>query len=374
MLESMDRQEAQIDREEGADVDPFELAKQQAAALEPPSWLGNNASDSEAREAELVKRAEEAELTPDILRWREEADHDALLVGKALGQGDLPRAVGVALQLRIHELADLGMAVGSGERSDVELNDVTRARRDLGFLLSGLTVALGARDWQAGVENQTYVYFRGAKKAGKERFESEYDTCVDRFYPEGDGDFEWVDDDGGGGAYKDVNGKMPDNSEEVHYPGKILIAVDPDKRINFSYFHELDSSAVHYRQTISRISLSGKPVDDEAADLSVRLDLDPTAPAGIALDIGRSSFRSETYSRLGDLMGKLLSVSSPETGSHTYAPFTESMVEEFKNVAEYLAVHQDLVRRRVAETNDSMMPIKPEESEANLRRVVENDS
>lgn len=159
------------------------------------------------------------------------------------------------------------------------------------------------------------------------------------------------------------------------YQGILRIEIDPAKRINFSYTPQQDSARQHYEQDMQRQSETGAKVHP-VSDLSIRLDLDPKAPNGISLDIGRSQFDGEQFSRPGDVVGKVMAAGSPE-GSHTYEGFTQEMVDQFRPLAEELVVHQYLMERRQQEKlqahqEGGRYEPRPEEAEADIRRYLEN--
>ena len=312
--------------------------------------LGSEHSDHPTEHENVLKR--QAELIESV----------ALIV-VALGSSDLSRATGSALAARGAELVEAYEKQQHSKSDDAEL-DILRAQRDLYFLVTALTVALGQRGWQEGVEAGTHVFFESGKKKGRGTYESRYRVNSDTYEDEGDfEDYEYDSDD--------LTRNRDLLSEDgFGYAGTLVVEIDPEHRINFSYRPDQASAEAHYEQTV-KVTRDGKERAWMTRDLSVRLDLDPTAPNGLSLDVGRSPYEGENLERPGDLVGKVLATTSSE-GSHTYEPFTSDMVPEFSNMAEMLIVHQDLIRRRVEETGNPKMPtLSDRESNADFERYLE---
>lgn len=343
-----------------------DLASQ--TSREPPMYYLPDDDEWEA----LQRRAEIRGMSPDILQWEEKTIHNAILVAKGLGGSELAQQSAKSWIKGITELSRLQMQIDDGERSDVSVDKVERARRDLGYLLLVASVALGERDHQSGLEEGADVQFRQFINRGHSGYESVYDFCIDRFMPDGEGDYTWVRDGAESGHFENETGQEYYDSSDLHYPGKLVIGMNPGRSLSLGLVHGLQTSSIHYRQTVERSSRTGRPIKDTLDDCNIRIDLDQHAPAGVATDIGRGSYESETYSRPGDIVGQVMGAAFPQSDSHFYDGFTPEMRMEFSNMVEYVVVHQNLIRMRVRDSGDARMPTTPEEENANFKRYLEN--
>jgi hypothetical protein len=251
---------------------------------------------------------------------------DAHLVSEMLGGGPLAEGVEKAFKLRIWQLSEAMRDAQRNERYPVRPEEVARAQRDLYFMLSATAGALGARDFQTGIEERrTFVYPTGMKNMGERGREFSFDVCTDSFGNEGD--FE-----------SDPNAEL--DPDEFRYWGNLKISINPDKRISFSYEpHQESAKGFHEAEDV--VERDGRVIYHKFVDLNFRLDLDDKAPEGLSLDFGRGEFEGKTMLREGDLLGRVLSTVSPD-GSHTYEGFRRNMIPELKPTAEGLMMQLQL--------------------------------
>lgn len=317
------------------------------------------------REA-LERRAETRGLDPDLLSWRETAMVNALLTAQCLGENELAKACGKAWSNQIAAIARLQQELDNGRKEAITAEEVARVRRDIGYNFLAASVALGGRDYQAGLEDGADVRFQNLKNRGNAGYEVKYAICFDEIVPPINGDYEWQEDGDGIGKY--VRSDGTEYYDEVHYPAKLIISLNPSQGLSIGLTHDLESSSVHYTQVVQQNSRSGKPVERQLNDCNVRIDKDDYSPAGVATDMGRSFHDGATYRRPGDLLGRVTDVLNVETGSHIYDGFTPEMKSDLAPLVEELIVMQDLVRRRVEDTGDDRMPVLSQETDANNSR------
>lgn len=218
-----------------------------------------------------------------------------------------------------------------------ELDDLLRSQRDLNHALAGVASSLDLYSESGTTPVQepydTFSWYLSGRITRGGGYVAEYNICNDEFY------YDEID-------HKNIIDEINESDDyapwpdEFHHPGKMEIRVDPKKRIEFVYTPGTPSArARHFSR--SEVSENGKTRYYNNNALSIRLDLDPYAPNGIALDIGRSPHDHERDGRLsyrtGDLLGSVMAEASP-TGSHEYAGFAEGMTENFRNYAERLAI------------------------------------
>ncbi len=274
------------------------------------------------------------------------------LIEQRLPAGDLSRAMAVALNTVIQkQLAYIRKQRLSTDDMEHE-EDLFRSQRDLGFALASIAKAMDIHS-EPGVlvvddPIGTHAWYRRGQKGRNGGYVAEYAVCTDEFNPDivdhQDALAELDNPDEGGEK------EWPD---EFHYPGKLEIRIDPERRIEFVYTPEI-LSAKQRHMSHSRVERDGDTKDYHNESLSIRLDLDETAPAGIALDVGRGAYTGERngkiMTRTGDLLGTVLTHAS-ETGSHEYSGITDDMAKQFRAYAERFAVHLDLQHKnnRVAQ-------------------------
>ena len=125
--------------------------------------------------------------------------------------------------------------------------------------------------------------------------------------------------------------------------------VDPERRIEFVYTPELESAQNRHLSHATTVQGGVERIYSNSA-LSIRIDLDSTAPHGVALDIGRSTYEGEkdgrSLHRDSDLLGSVFDEIGDQ-GSHEYAGFGEGASQEFKNFAERLAIQLDLQNKEI---------------------------
>jgi len=211
--------------------------------------------------------------------------------------------------------------------------DIKRAFRDFDFLLDSIYMALGGYiDWQKDLwGNRTFCKVLKGRKHSNGGYESSYEVTTTTEFDEGDF-IETPDDE-------------KDNWDLYLYKGILNIQIDPTKRVAFEYIPD-QQSARNYHETKTVIKhKTGEQLKYDNKGLSLRIDIDKTAPCGIALDIGRSPYdaaKSEgAFTRTGDLLGTIFAEVSPN-GCHEYTGFTSEMRDNFKGFAEELALNQYL--------------------------------
>ena len=230
--------------------------------------------------------------------------------------------------------------------SDEERYELMRSERDVKFAFSGIIKALDINagdDEQAHHESDgdyfldTHAWYVKGTRGRNSGYNAEYVVCNDTYHPD--------DED-----HSDILYELKKEAElidgvdlwpdEFHHPAKLEIRIDPTKRIEFIYTPEIETARQrHYSH--SEVVRNGNTKYYDSSSLSIRIDIDPTAPHGIALDVGRSAYEGSKMTRSADLVGSVLSRTS-QTGSHEYTGFTEGMDAEFRIFAEQLSVQLNL--------------------------------
>lgn len=269
----------------------------------------------------------ELDVSPsDFLRYKE-----MITTADDIRRGlpDMPLADGVveAMKAKTTDLLAAIRMAGEDNSEGIPLEDVRRAMRDQYFLFASIGLTLGAYDSQEAIERHyTFAYPRSMKHLNKGRFESRIAVRNETLTDEGD----FVEVQGEDRDYKFEDG--------FGYTGMLTITIDPAKRIEFSYKAD-QQSARQFHESTTEVR-NGKHTTYNNDDMSLRIDIDPTAPAGIAMDFGRSKFHGDKLSREGDLLGKVYSLVTPETGSHEYTGFTPEMKDQFAPFAEEIMLQQ----------------------------------
>lgn len=218
------------------------------------------------------------------------------------------------------------------EKPMFEDKEIRRALRDLNFMLDSIYMALGGEiDWEFDNFNPTFCDFLSGRKYKNNGYESSYEVRTVSYFDHGD--------------FDDIIDDEKDNWDLFQYEGTLNIQIDPLSRISFDYIPK-QSSANDYHKTETIIqNKKGERLAYNNNGLSLRIDIDKTAPCGIALDVGRSPYdasKSEgAFSRDGDLLGSIFAQVSPN-GCHEYSGFTTEMRDKFKPFAEELALNQYL--------------------------------
>ena len=231
--------------------------------------------------------------------------------------------------------------IRTGEEQSVTLEEVYTSFRDLNFAFSSIATALSLGSDSLPSDHLAHAWFKTGKAPSNKTgaYNAQYDVCNDTYVDEGDQD-------------KSESGRYYDSGAEIHYPAELEIRVDSEKRIEFNYTPKLSSARAHHHSQSLVHHEDGRTRQYDNWSLSIRIDLDPDAPAGIALDIARSDHKERTYKdgkkidRQGDLVGKVMAAASPH-GSHQYEGFTPDMAADFKNFAEHFAVQLDLQRKEL---------------------------
>ena len=251
---------------------------------------------------------------------------DAELFAEGLGGGRLSQAVGGAIKKRGNDIVEVARKVQAGQERGLTAEEVARAQRDLFMLEQAAVLAFGVRDGYEGiVASSAYLQPIEYKKTGSGKHRFTYEIVVETFWYEGDHEDMTLDE---------RNNNWPDG---VPYSGKLTIEIDPERRIDLDLRPD-QASARQYHATEDVVQRGEKLVSHAFEGLSLRIDLDPKSPAGLAVDMGRSEYQSDVFIRDADLMGKVMSVADPEAGSHTYEGFTKDMLPDFEPMAEQLAV------------------------------------
>lgn len=213
-----------------------------------------------------------------------------------------------------------------------------RSQRDLMFALSGFAAAFDYRgDYGISPGGETQVWYRGGRKT-RHGYLATYDACSDTYHDVGD--------------QEDLTSQLADNEslypDTFHYPAQIEIEINPLRRLELRYRPAKESMRRHHYSHIRYQDEDGTVSEYENDSLSIRVDLDPDAPAGVAVDIARSSYdgtRNGRYmQREPDLLGIVLEAASPH-GSHAYEGFTPDMATEFPGFAERIVVQLSLQKK-----------------------------
>lgn len=212
----------------------------------------------------------------------------------------------------------------------IPLEDLYRAQREQFFLLSAAAGALGFDDYDLMVDLGTRIEMREGVKARNNGFRSVYDVLTETFFDMGD--------------YEDIPQSRRD-SIDFAYTGQLHVSINPQRGVVIDYI-PTQKSARRYHNTESEVT--GSDGDQRVyhnEGLSMRIDLDATAPCGIALDMGRSPYdgsrNGRHLKRNGDLLGRVYATVT-EQGSHEYTGFTTEMRDEFRTFAEELTLAQYL--------------------------------
>jgi len=250
-------------------------------------------------------------------------------IGKAIEVALTAKLVDLLHYMRTQRLQpDLG---------DERIELLFRGLRDFTFAVEAITGSLSLYKEGYYDDGATHVWHEVGRRQKYQKndeangYLARYTVCHDLDLPDGDQD----------DVLKEVGDDWPD---EFHYPAKLEIRVNPLRRIEFAYTHEKESARQHYMSN-AEVIRSGRAVHYDNDTLSIRVDLDPTAPDGIALDVGRTAFRGRNNDRelvrSGDLLGTIFGDISP-AGNHEYTGFEPGMADEFKGFAEQLSVKLEL--------------------------------
>lgn len=226
-----------------------------------------------------------------------------------------------------------------------ELRRLQYGQRDLCYALKGAAQALlvGTDEWSPVTD--VFAWYESGQRGRRGGYNSTYHVCND--------EFDYDDED-----HAEQVAELWDNGDdalwpdEFHHPAKLEIRVDPGARIEFVYTPEIESAKQRHQSHSEITDTKGQTKVYDNQSLSIRIDLDPYAPHGIALDIGRHSHDATSAAgkylrRSADLLGSIFGDISA-TGSHTYAGFTEDMGKSFSALAEQFAVQLRLQERQVA--------------------------
>lgn len=250
----------------------------------------------------------------------------------ALPNGALKDGITIALSAKSMDLLAATRQARRESDFPISLGDIHRAQRDLFFSLSALRGVVGAtEDDNLIAEDDTHIWRTFGKRIQNGGYVSDYKVCTDLSSDE-----------------KDQDGIAPEDKDYMdtfHYPGKVQLKIEPLKRIEIIYTPDRQSARDYHTSHTDITAPDGKQTSFDNDSLSLRIDIDELAPAGIALDIGRSAYdggrNGKSMQRNGDLLGRIFQSVTPY-GSHEYSGFTPAMKDEFRGFAEQLALRQYL--------------------------------
>lgn len=249
------------------------------------------------------------------------------------GLPDMPISDGVvaAMKAKADQVLQALEQAPDNEYDMPSVDEVRRAMRDIYFLYSCLALVTGAHSSHEAIEkNLTFAYPKSHRHLNNGRYESIIKVQNETLLDEGD--------------FVEITGEDRDYDfqEGFAYIGQLRILIDPKKRIEISYTPEQESAqAYHASETVVRNDTQKRY---QNTDISMRIDIDHTAPAGVALDLGRSAFEGDKLTRPGDLIGNVFSSVSPH-GSHEYTGFTPDMKDQFPQFADEFALQQYLYHK-----------------------------
>lgn len=266
-------------------------------------------------------------------------------LARSLPEHRITRGVETALATKLGQLLQEGRAkLLDPNTSEATKEELRYSRRDLMHALVAIAKSLKRGEYDASIDTSlpvdAFAWFKQGSKSRNGGFNSQYDTCFDEYYPD-------ENDHAGELAALGLDDMWPD---EFHNPARLDVRVDPAVRIEFIYTPEAQSAQERHHSHSEVSEPDGKKKVYQNKAISIRIDLDPKAPHGIALDIGRSSFDGDANGRHilrdADLLGGVFERLS-DSGSHEYAGFEPGMAEEFRNFAERFAVQLDLQKKNV---------------------------
>lgn len=261
-------------------------------------------------------------------------------ISSSLPDGELAQGFNVAAKTMLQKIISKQRQVLLDPRTASEQADrYNYALRDLTFALTNISSALNLSGaWDDDLLNINIWYSRG-RKSRNSGYIAEYIVCNDEFDPDDIDHSAQVDE-------LDPDDLWPD---EFYYPGKLEVRVDPERRIEFVYTPELESAQNRHVSHATTVQGGVERIYSNNA-LSIRIDLDSTAPCGVALDIGRSTYEGEkdgrSLHRDSDLLGSVFDEIGDQ-GSHEYTGFAEGVSQEFKNFAERLAIQLNLQNKEI---------------------------
>ena len=232
-----------------------------------------------------------------------------------------------------------------------EAQRLLQAQRDLSFMLESGSMCLNLGQQNPEPSYGTNAWYTRGVKDRDGGFRSEYEVCNDRFDYDKDDHAKQIEkleaDDSEGYNYPD----------EFHFPGKFEVIDNPLARVEFLYTPEAETAQARHSSHSQRTD-SGKTREYANNGISMRIDLDPTAPYGIALDIARSEYdgvkNGGHVKRTADLLGDIFTEASTH-GSHEYTGFTADMRGHFKEFAEELGLTLHLQKQELAFQDDERL-------------------
>ena len=187
--------------------------------------------------------------------------------------------------------------------------------------------------------DDTHAWHSTGRKSRNGGYNAEYTVCSDEYDPDDVDHAEQVAALGDGDDWPD----------EFHHPGKLQIRIDPGARIEFIYTPQIETAKARHESRATVTHGDRESVYDNHS-LSIRLDLDHSAPYGIALDIGRSAYdggkNGRHLTRDADLLGGVFE-SIEAQGSHEYTGFDESSAALFRDFAERFALQLYLQQKNI---------------------------
>lgn len=176
----------------------------------------------------------------EALHDRNVAIHEsARLIAKGLGDDELATAAGEALVKRSDDIVEVARRVSAGQEDSMTLAEVAAAQRDFFFLEQAVVRVLGERDFQEGIEASNTIIepLEYVKMAG-DAYKFTYSVSTVTSQYEGDHPLPSENDVHNGVDFRWLKG--------VPYRGKLEVAIDPDRRISFSYVPEQEVARARY--------------------------------------------------------------------------------------------------------------------------------
>lgn len=271
-------------------------------------------------------------------------------VSTSMPQGGLADGVSLAAKAKVTKLlSEQRQLLLNPQTTPDKIESTHYAQRDLAFALMAISSALnlGLEEYYV---NDSYAWYDRGAKWRNGGYSAEYAVCNDEIDADNIDHAAQIEQIGDDELWPD----------EFHYPGKLEIRVNPAVRIEFIYTPEIESASNRHASHTTVMHDGRSRVYDNNS-LSIRIDLDPNAPYGVALDIGRSAYdggkNGRHITRDSDLLGGVFE-GIDEQGSHEYTGFDESSRGAFRNFAERLAVQLDLQNKnvRAAKLGKAVLP------------------
>ncbi|TAH35655.1 hypothetical protein EYC59_01705 [Candidatus Saccharibacteria bacterium] len=309
------------------------------------SKIDDGAGQVELEEPEDLEKFQRLDVGVDEYRCYTTSITAAHEMARGLPEHRITQGVETALTAKLDQLLQESRTkLLDPNTSEAAREELRYSRRDLMHALAAIATSLncGVRGnaINAWMLTDAFAWFKQGTKSRNSGFNSQYSVCFDEYNPD-------ENDHASELAKLGLDDMWPD---EFHNPARLDVRVDPAVRIEFIYTPEAQSAQERHHSHSEVSEPDGKKKVYQNKAISIRIDLDPKAPHGIALDIGRSSFDGDANGRHilrdADLLGGVFERLS-DSGSHEYAGFEPGMAEEFRNFAERFAVQLDLQKKNV---------------------------